>query len=113
MSERIDKIRLAGSVYLIVNTLYLLPTVFYITILGNGNPLPDFVRAHFYTAGLYDAARLPIVHFVLIAAFAAYSVYRFIKNRKPALLVSCLSLSAAAAALNLFWLIEGMPYTVQ
>lgn len=117
-----------GCIYLLVNCIFLLPTVLirplFVPLLDMlYHHLPDFALKLLDGIGmvflvwwipliLYYIFRLMYLHFALSLGFLVFSIYRLTKEKNKKRFVLVLLLTIISAALNFYWLTHGRPYTI-
>lgn len=117
-----------GCIYLLVNCIFLLPTVLIRPLLVPllemlYHHLPHFALKILDGIGMvflgwwiplifYYLLRLMYLHFVLSLGFLGFSIYKLTKEKNIKLFLLILLLTIVSAALNFYWLTHGGPYTV-
>lgn len=117
-----------GCIYLLINAVFLLPTVLIRPVL---RPLLDMIYSHLprFAINILDCVgmvflvwwiplifyylfRLMYLHFALSIGFLVFSVYKLIKEKNIKLFLSVLLLTTVSTVFNIYWLMEAGPYTV-
>ena len=121
-------IQQCGCIYLLVNCIFLLPTVLirplFVSLLDIlYSHLPHFALKILDGIGMvflgwwiplifYYLLRLMYLHFTLSLGFLGFSIYKLTKEKNIKRFLLILLLTIVSASLKFYWLTHGGPYTV-